>query len=344
MHENGDNEGNIIDDEPQSSGESPVVKFVNTLLAHAIERGAEAIHIEPAPGGSGGQIRVREADRTIRRLDCPPGLLPAIMSRLKILAQLDIAERRLAQDGKISVKAAGACVSLRFATFPTATGESGTLVVLRERATPRSLAESDAPAALVAAVKKALSESGLTVAATTDPRRSDDFLGVLASEVDTVGRIAIAVGCESSRLPHGALSATATPQIGATVPAIIRSALRQDPDVLIVGEVRDLETAGLLLDAAEAGASVLARMHVDGAGSSVQRLLDMGVDALRLSESLRLAVCRHAARRQGREAFSYEIVENGPALKRALATRADPVALAQAMSACGLTTFPDQAA
>lgn len=351
MEDKGNGDGTELDDLLESAetgtaeepSESPVVAFVTRLLLEAVKPGVAALHFDPLPEAGRFQIRIREADRTLRPLETPPRPpLAAVMSRLKIMAALDIAERRLPQDGRIRVKVQGRDFALMFATLPTAAGERGTLVAERSRAQPRTLEQSDAPASVVAAVRAALQEGGLLLAASTDRRRSEEFLGVLALEADTAARVAIAIGCDPGRLPPGCVPATVDPKVGATLSAGIRAARRQDPDLLIVPDVPDSETASGLLEAADAGIAVLACVPVDGAGSALRRLLDLGTDPLKLSGAFRLAICRHASRRQGREAFSYELLKNEPALQRALAARADPAALAQAMAGCGLKDCREQ--
>ena len=327
-------------EEPGAPDVAASVAFLDSLLQEAALRGVEAIHIEPAAGNGDVQIRLRESDRKLTRVEPPAGVrLSALMARVKILAQLDIAERRRAQDGRINVNVRGRSVMLRCATFPTVAGESATLVVIQERASPRTLAESDAPEALVASLRAALSNGGLTLAASADPRRGEEFLGMLARDVDAKSRVAIGIGCDPGLLPEGFLPMAVNVDAGMTFAAGIHAALRQDPDVIVVAEIRDSQTLKLAIDCAEAGVAVLARLHVDSATELVQRLLLMDADAPRLAEALRLAVCRHAVRRHGREVFLYEVLENRTALKRAIASRADSAAIAQAAAACGLKTF-----
>ncbi|MBI4349581.1 MAG: Flp pilus assembly complex ATPase component TadA [Elusimicrobia bacterium] len=330
METNGDNEKDSLEDllgsvddagGSEPTPESPVVKFVNDLVAQAADPGVEAIHIEPGDKPGSIQIRLRRVDRSLSRLEAPPGAMgAAILSRLKIMAQLDISERRLPQDGGIKVNVSGRPLSLRCATFPTVAGESATLVVMRERAAAGSLAESDAPGAVVAAVRQALGESGLVLLSSKDPRRGDEFLGAVAREIDAQSRVAIAFGLDPKWLPSGALAGSLVPQAGATVAASIRAALRLDADVLIVGELREAEAGPLLVEAAEAGATVLARVPVFDAASALQRLVDMGLDRPRLAEVFRLALCRRSSRKQGREVFEYELIQNSPELKRTLAS------------------------
>ncbi|MBI5202888.1 MAG: Flp pilus assembly complex ATPase component TadA [Elusimicrobia bacterium] len=297
---------------PASDEPSPAIAFLNNLLADAVARGVEAIHIEPDPGEPDVRIRFREAGRKLTRVPVPASIrLATVIARLKILAELDISERRRPQDGRLKGKTSGVAFDFRCATFPTAAGESLVLYSTRQPETARSLAETGAPEAFLAAVRRALASGGLILEADSDPRRRGALLGLLAREADGENRVVLGIGCEPTSLPAGALAMSVNPEAGITFASGLHAAMRQDPDVIVLAEIRDNATLSVALDCAEAGIAVLASLFVEEAAHTIERLAWMGADMPRVAELFKLAV--------GRSRGNYEFLETSSDLKRKIA-------------------------
>jgi len=285
------------DDElARRAAEGPVVRYVAATLAAAVRSRANDIHFEPFEG----EFRVRcRIDGTLRELAPPPlDAAPAVISRLKVLAGLDIAERRLPQDGRIRLALEGRAADLRISTLPTQGGESVVLRVLNAAAAPAGLGDLGLTGLEEAGLREVLQRPN-GIALVTGPTGSGKTTTLYACLrlVNTPGvKVLTAedpVECELD----GVVQVPVNPAAGLTFGAALRAFLRQDPDVLMVGEIRDLDTARIAVQAALTGHLVLSTLHTNDAVGTIARLLDMGVEPYLLCATLEGVLAQRLVRR-----------------------------------------------
>ena len=278
------------------ASEAPVVRIVNRLIAKAAELRASDIHIEPAEQGLRARYRI---DGVLRDIEPPPAQLrAAIISRLKIMARLNIAERRLPQDGRIRLAVRGKDIDLRVATMPTMYGEAVVLRVLDRGSVALDFEPLGFEPEALAAYRAALNRpNGIILV--TGPTGSGKTTTLYASliELNTPDRKVLAVEDPIEYQLDGVNQVQIKPQIGLSFAHVLRSMLRHDPDVIMVGEIRDLETAQIAIQAALTGHLVLSTLHTNNAASTLTRLLDMGVDDYLLTSTLNAIVAQRLVRR-----------------------------------------------
>jgi len=259
------------------ASEAPVVRLVNRIIAEAIERRASDIHLEPFES----HLRLRyRIDGVLQEGDSPPARLKAaIISRIKIMAQLNIAERRLPQDGRMKIAVRGAPIDLRVSTIPSLYGEGVVLRVL-----DRESVSLDFGALGIAGDNLQRLLEGLDrpngIFLVTGPTGSGKTTTLYAalSRLNAVESKIITVEDPIEYQLEGVNQIQVKPGIGLTFANALRSILRQDPDIVLIGEIRDLETAQIAAQAALTGHLVLSTLHTNNAASSITRLLDMGVE------------------------------------------------------------------
>ncbi len=276
--------------------EAPIVKLVNSLIADAVRKGASDIHIEPYEK----QMRVRfRIDGVMQEMMSPPfKFKSAILSRLKIMAELDIAERRVPQDGRIRIKVMNRTIDLRVSTLPTIFGEKIVMRVLDK-----------------GNLNIDLEKLGF------EPRQMKEFVTAIASPYGMV-LVTGPTGSGKTTTLYSALSRVNTPEvnvmtaedpveynleginqvlvhedIGLTFAASLKAFLRQDPNIIMVGEIRDLETASIAVKAALTGHLVLSTLHTNDAPSAIGRLIDMGVEPFLVASSLNLVLAQRLVRK-----------------------------------------------
>ena len=274
---------------------TPIVRLVNQLLHDAVYARATDIHIEPFENRL--QIRMR-IDGMLRETATPPvRMAKAVASRIKILAGLNIAERRLPQDGRARVRIDSRQLDLRIATMPTIHGETVAIRLLDNVRRTLDLAKLGFRAENEALLRASLDAPyGLIVV--TGPTGSGKTT-TLASALSILGRTERKILTIEDPIEYeleGINQTQAKPDIGLTFAASLRSFLRHDPDVIMVGEMRDSETAQIGIDAALTGHLVLTSLHTNTAAGAITRLLDMGVDAYLLASSLRCVVAQRLVR------------------------------------------------
>jgi len=293
----------VVQDEQDDSedlesmaGQSPVIKFVNYLISNAVREGASDIHIEPKEKQT--KIRYRIDGVLFEAMQAPNKMHPAIVSRIKIMATLDISERRLPQDGKVSAIIGGRAIDLRISTLPTNRGEKCVIRVLDSNSICRGLEhvgmEPDVCAAFSEQV--AMPHGILLVTGPTGSGKSTTLYSALA-EMDgerlNVSTVEDPVEYELDFCNQVQVK----DQIGMSFAAALRSLLRQDPDVIMVGEIRDNETARIAVQAALTGHLVLSTLHTNDAASSVTRLVNIGIDPYLIAASMNAAVAQRLVRR-----------------------------------------------
>ena len=278
------------------ASEAPVVRIVNRLISRAVESRASDIHIEPLEHN----LRVRyRIDGVLREVETPPlQLRAAIISRIKIMARLNIAERRLPQDGRIKLAVRGKDIDLRVATMPTMHGEAVVLRILDRGSVALDFTSLGFEDAGLAAYREALARpNGIILV--TGPTGSGKTTTLYASliELNTPDRKVLAVEDPIEYQLDGVNQVQIKPQIGLSFAHVLRSMLRHDPDVIMVGEIRDLETAQIAIQAALTGHLVLSTVHTNNAASTLTRLLDMGVEDYLMTSTLNAIVAQRLVRR-----------------------------------------------
>jgi general secretion pathway protein E len=258
------------------ASEAPVIRFVNQLITRASEQRASDIHIEPFENVTRVRYRI---DGVLREMEPLPGRYrQAVVSRLKIMARLNIAERRLPQDGRIKIPIRGTPIDLRVATAPTIHGESVVLRLLDRQSIPLDLA---ALGLCGDTLKRFLDivERPHGIVLVTGPTGSGKSTTLYAAltRLNRVERKILTVEDPVEYLIDGIDQTQVKQSIGLNFAHVLRSALRRDPDVIMVGEIRDRETAEIAVHAALTGHLVLSTLHTNSAAASVARLLDMGV-------------------------------------------------------------------
>jgi len=275
---------------------APAIKLVNSLLARAIEDGASDIHFEPQANGL--IVRARIDGVTRRIAEVPKSLQPAVTSRLKIMGELDIADRRTPQDGRVSIRFAGIPMDLRIAILPTTYGEKVALRILH-RATGRlGLAELGLSPNAEAALTRAVSQPfGAVIACGPTGSGKTTTLYAALDFLNDEGRVLTTIEDPVEYQIPGTNQVEVNTRSGLTFARGLRTILRSDPDVLLVGEIRDEETARIAIQAAMTGHLVLSSLHTHNAASSIARLKDMGVEPGLLATSLNCIVAQRLARR-----------------------------------------------
>ena len=274
-----------FEDIAEMAGESPIINLVNQVVLKAIKERASDIHIEPEQKFVRVRFRIDGVLYEVmrQRID----LHAPIISRLKIMANLDIAERRLPQDGRIQVLAQGRTVDLRFSSLPGVLGEKVVLRVLDRVAGVQGLGELGlAPETL--ALFRALLHRPHGLVLVTGPTGSGKTTTLYAGlqELNSIEKNIVTIEDPVEYQFEIIAQNQVREEIGLTFARILKHTLRQDPDIVMVGEIRDAETAEIAVQAALTGHLVLSTMHTNDAPSSISRLLEMGVEAYLLASSL----------------------------------------------------------
>jgi general secretion pathway protein E len=278
------------------ASEAPVVRLVAHLINKAAELGASDIHIEPFEQALKVRFRI---DGVLVDMEAPPfALRPAIASRVKLMARLNIAESRLPQDGRFQVNVQGREIDLRVSTVPTLHGESIVLRLLDRGSVALELpALGFVDATLEIYISVLDQPTGILLV--TGPTGSGKTTTLYSSLVrlNTGDRKIVTVEDPVEYHLDGVNQVQVRPRIGLTFANALRSLLRQDPDIMMIGEIRDLETAEIAVQAALTGHKVLSTLHTNNAASTVTRLLDMGVEDYLLTSTVNGIVAQRLVRR-----------------------------------------------
>lgn len=278
------------------ANQPPVVRYVNLLVRDAYDAGASDIHLEAMRSGLSARFRVDGV--LVPALEAPAELHHAIVSRVKLLAELDIAERRRPQDGRIRVRLESRELDLRVSTVPTMFGESVVLRLLDRGGRPVALSELGMPAELLGAVERLASRPHgmLLVTGPTGSGKTTTLYACLSQRDQSREKIVTV----EDPIEYQLVGITQVPvhrQAGVTFGAALRSLLRQDPDVMMIGEMRDAETAEIAVQAAMTGHFVFSTLHTNDAISAVARLLDLGVPEYLIASTLEGVLAQRLVRR-----------------------------------------------
>jgi type IV pilus assembly protein PilB len=298
----------LIEDEPVEDHEelddigggavttAPAIELVNALISRAVDEGASDVHFEP----QAKQMVVRaRIDGVMRKFTTiPKAQQPAVTSRLKIMAELDIAEKRVPQDGRLTVRYGGHPMDLRVACLPTTHGEQIVLRLMNRAGSRLGLGElgmsGDAEARFARAIKQPY---GCVLAVGPTGSGKTTTLYAALDVLNEEDRVLMTIEDPVEHQTPGINQIEVNPKSGLTFARGLRTILRSDPDVLLVGEVRDEETARIAIQAAMTGHLVLTTLHTHNAASSIARLVDMGIEPSLLATSINCIVAQRLARR-----------------------------------------------
>jgi general secretion pathway protein E len=275
---------------------APVIRLANLLVARAVEMRASDIHIEPREHRLAIRYRI---DGALQEMETPPASMgAALVSRLKIMARLDIAERRLPQDGRIRIPVRGRQIDMRVSTVPTIHGENVVLRVLDRSSIELEFAKLGFDAELEARFLSLVDQpNGILLV--TGPTGSGKTTTLYTSlrHLNQPDKKLFTVEDPVEYQLEGVSQIEIRPQIGLTFAHILRSILRQDPDIIMIGEIRDVETAEIAIQAALTGHLVLSTLHTNSAAGTVTRLLDMGIADYLLTSTINGILAQRLVRR-----------------------------------------------
>ena len=285
-----------IGDIEEVAGQSPVIRLVNYIIFNAVKEGASDIHIEPAERCL--RIRYRIDGRLHKSLEVPQHLLNAVNSRIKIMASLDISERRLPQDGRVHVLLEGRKIDLRVSTFPTTRGEKTVIRVLDTRTISLVLEELGFAEDILNTFQQNIRAPNgiILVTGPTGSGKSTTLYAALNAISSMENNVCTVEDPIEYHLPL-INQFQVQEKIGLTFSKALRTILRQDPDVIMVGEIRDEETARTAIQAALTGHLVFSTLHTNDACSSVTRLVNMGVEPYLIGAALNMVLAQRLVRR-----------------------------------------------
>ena len=287
----------VVDD-----SDAPVVKLLQSIFEDAVQVRASDIHIEPDEN----VLRIRQRVDGIlqEQVMKERRIAPALVLRLKLLSGLDISEKRLPQDGRFSLRVKGRNIDVRLSTMPIEAGESVVMRLLDQTDGATDLDEVGMPENMLEVFRKLIQRPHglILVTGPTGSGKTTTLYGAL-QELNEVGKKIITVEDPVEYRLHRVNQVQVNPKIDLSFARILRSALRQDPDILLVGEIRDTETAEIALRAAMTGHMVLSTLHTNDAVSSAMRLVDMGAEGFLAATALRAVVAQRLVRRLCEQCF-----------------------------------------
>lgn len=276
--------------------DAPVTKIVATILRYAVDGGASDVHIEP----TNGKVRVRfRVDGILQTsIELPRNVQSAVVARIKILSSMRLDERRKPQDGRFSATFDGRKIDFRVSTFPTNHGEKVVMRILDNEKGIHTLELTGISDFHLATIRRMIKEPyGIILISGPTGSGKSTTLYAMLSEIDRATKNVLSLEDPIEYNIDGVSQSQVRPEIGYTFANGLRTALRQDPDVILVGEIRDKETAQLAIQAALTGHLVLSTIHTNNAIGVVPRLIDMGVDPYLIAPTLKLAIAQRLSRR-----------------------------------------------
>jgi len=279
----------------EDTSEAPVIKFVNLMFSKAVKGRASDIHIEPYQQELTVRFRI---DGLLYPMFAPPKRLhPAIISRIKVMAGLNIAEKRVPQDGRIEIRVGDKNIDIRVSTLPTVYGERAVLRLLDKSSRLFELHELGIPENQLARIRSliSLSHGIILVTGPTGSGKTTTLYAAL-SEINTPDKNVITIEDPVEYQIPGIGQVPVNRKVGLTFANGLRTIVRQDPDVILVGEIRDLETAEIAIQAALTGHLVFSTLHTNDAASAVTRLIDMGIEPFLITSSVLAIVAQRLVR------------------------------------------------
>lgn len=279
-----------------SSDDAPAIRLINAVIAEAVRQGVSDIHIEPYETGLVVRMRV---DGVLREhLRMPPHVAPVVVSRIKVMARLDIAERRVPQDGRIGLTLGGKAIDVRVSTLPSRAGERVVLRILDKGAAGIDLEVLGLTGSAAEVMQEALAEPNgiILVTGPTGSGKTTTLYGCL-KQLNDGKRNILTVEDPVEFAVEGIGQTQVNAKVGLTFANGLRAILRQDPDVVMVGEIRDRETADIAVQASLTGHLVLSTVHTNDAVGAITRLKDLKVEPFLLASTLRAVVAQRLVRR-----------------------------------------------
>lgn len=284
------------DDLLDSADDAPVIRLINGIITEAIRQGASDIHIEPYETGL--VVRMRQDGVLQERLRMPPHVAPVVVSRIKVMARLDIAERRVPQDGRISLTLGGKQVDVRVSTLPSRAGERVVLRILDKDNAFISLDLLGMSDNARAVISSALAEpNGIILVTGPTGSGKTTTLYACLKQLNDGKRNILTVEDPVEYAFEGVGQTQVNAKVGMTFAAGLRAILRQDPDVVMVGEIRDRETAEIAVQAALTGHLVLSTVHTNDAIGAITRMRDFKIEPFLLASTLRAVIAQRLVRR-----------------------------------------------
>jgi general secretion pathway protein E len=289
---------NVAASDSEADEEAAVVRFVTEVISQAIEDDATDIHFEPQEG----QLRIRyRVDGLLVPVPLPENLIryqDAIISRLKIMARLNISEKRLPQDGRINFRAGGNTLDIRVSTIPTIYAESVSLRLLNLRREAYTMDRLGMNPTEQAAIRRVLGfPHGIILVTGPTGSGKSTSLNAFLREINSTDLRIVTVEDPIEYEVPGANQIQVRPEIGLTFASALRHILRQDPDVIMVGEVRDRETADIAIRASLTGHLVFSTLHTNDAPGAITRLTDMGIEPFLITSAVELVIAQRLVRR-----------------------------------------------
>jgi type IV pilus assembly protein PilB len=286
----------------ESADDAPVIKLVHSIIAQAADRGASDIHFEPQPdadGRSGREMRVRmRIDGVlVDATSVPKRMVAGVVSRIKIMSDLDISERRVPQDGRVGLTVEGRHVDVRVVTLPSVAGESVVMRILDKESIRLELDKLGFQPPELERFRKAFTSAYGAVLATgpTGSGKSTSLYGALI-ELNTPEKNIITIEDPVEYQIEGITQVQVNAKAGLTFATGLRSMMRADPDILMVGEIRDRDTAQIAIEGALTGHMVLSTLHTNDAPGAIARLLEMGVEPFLVASAIDCVVAQRLAR------------------------------------------------
>lgn len=275
--------------------DAPIIRLINALLMQALRENASDIHFETFENRLVVRLRVDGVLQEV--LSLQPSLAPLLVSRIKVMSKLDIAEKRLPQDGRISLRLGGREVDIRVATMPTGQGERVVLRILDKQAGRLHLSELGLPANLIATLRNCIRKPhGIILVTGPTGSGKTTSLYAMLSELNDQTRNILTVEDPVEYQLEGFGQTQVNTKVDLTFARGLRAILRQDPDVVMVGEIRDTETAQIAVQASLTGHLVLSTLHTNSAVGAITRLIDMGIEPFLLSSSLTCVIAQRLVR------------------------------------------------
>jgi type IV pilus assembly protein PilB len=292
--EDGEQPAEVVDLR-ETADDAPVIKLVNQIIAQAVERGASDVHLEP--DGRDMRVRFRVDGMLNEATTIPRRMVSGVVSRIKIMSDLDIAERRLPQDGRVGLTIDGHAVDLRIVTLPSVHGEGVVMRILSKESVILELAKLGMAEQERDRFERAIRQSygAVLVTGPTGSGKSTSLYAALG-QINTPEKNIITIEDPVELQVAGITQVQTNPKAGLDFATGLRSMMRADPDVIMVGEIRDRETAQIAVEAALTGHLVLSTLHTNDAPTAVTRLTEMGIEPFLVSSAIDCVVAQRLAR------------------------------------------------